>query len=384
MKLVMVSNFMNHHQLELCNQLYALCEEFLFLCTAEMPPETRAFGYDDLSVLPYVIEKPQTEAAKAAFIARILEADAVIFGACSNQYVRMRISQNKLTFLFSERMWKKGTYRRFIPMIRKKVTDRFVNRPNVYILGASCYLAYDLSLVGFPTEQCYTWGYFPPFETLCIADVLAQKHETSHIVWAGRFIPLKHCQDVLKALGRVRRAGFSFMFDLVGDGPCRSEYEQLIQNEGLEDCVTFWGSLPQQQVRQVMKKARIFIFSSDFNEGWGAVVNEAMNSLCAPIVSHAVGSGGFLIRDTQNGLLYRSRDIKNLADKITVLLRNPSMCSQMAQQAYKTLQTDFNGTEAAQRLVHFSQCALEGKALPQYESGPLSPSPVIRNNWYKG
>ncbi len=384
MNIIFVSNFMNHHQLELCNRLYAMSESFHFFCMKEMPRETQAFGYDDLSKLPYVIEKPQLDDVENPDFKALMNADVVIFGDCPTEYVRMRILHNKLTFIFSERMWKKGTYRRFIPSIRKKVARKFMNYPNVYVLGASCYLAQDLNLIGFPTDKCYTWGYFPPFEETDVQQLMDRKPKQIHIVWAGRFIPLKHCQDVLHALGQVMRNGYDFIFDLVGDGECSEEYRTLVKQENLTDRVHFWGALPQKQVRDVMKQAHIFIFSSDFNEGWGAVVNEAMNSLCAPIVSHAVGSSGFLIQDHKNGLLYQSRNIQNLVTKIEAMLNNDSMRANMAINAYMTLKESFNGTEAADRLIAFASCALKGEPLPAYPYGPLSLSPIMKNNWFKG
>ena len=44
-------------------------------------------------------------------------------------------------------------------------------------------------------------------------------------------------------------------------------------------------------------------------EGWGAVLNEAMNSGCACIASHAIGSAGFLIEHGENGFVYRDGDM---------------------------------------------------------------------------
>lgn len=47
------------------------------------------------------------------------------------------------------------------------------------------------------------------------------------------------------------------------------------------------------EVRSYMEKADIYLFTSDFNEGWGAVLNESMNSGCAVVASHAIGSVPF-------------------------------------------------------------------------------------------
>ncbi len=385
MKLVMLSNFMNHHQLSICNRFNEICDDFKFLCTDAIPQEAKNLRFDDLSTLPYVVNKPENEKEESEYIKLIRDADAVIYGASPLKYVKLRIDEDKLSFMYSERLWKKGTYRRFIPPIRKKVTDKFYkNNKNQYVLSASCFLSSDLDLIGYPADRCYTWGYFSKIEELDWEGLLNSKPEDIHITWVGRFVSLKRCDDVLHALAKVKNDGYKFTFDLVGVGECENEYREIVKNEGLEDYVKFWGALPQPEVRKIMKNSHMLIFSSDFNEGWGAVVNEAMNCLSVPIVSHAAGSSGFLIQNDRNGMLYKLGDINELACKIEELIDNPEKRMAMAKNAYFFMKDEFNGIVAADRLVKFVDELQNGKEITKYESGPLSQAPIIKNNWYKG
>ena len=57
-----------------------------------------------------------------------------------------------------------------------------------------------------------------------------------------------------------------------------------------------------------MEKSEIFLFTSDKGEGWGAVLNESMNSACAVVASHAIGSVPFLLKDGENPSLSVARD----------------------------------------------------------------------------
>ena len=60
-----------------------------------------------------------------------------------------------------ERFLKKGLWYRFVPSTRKKIWDRVLKykNNNLYLLCASAYTSYDLSLLGF-RGKCYKWGYF--------------------------------------------------------------------------------------------------------------------------------------------------------------------------------------------------------------------------------
>ena len=75
-----------------------------------------------------------------------------------------------------------------------------------------------------------------------------------------------------------------------------------------------------EQVREYMEKSEIHIFTSDRNEGWGAVLNESMNSACVPVANKAIGSVPYLINDGNNGFMYK--DENELYEKVKYLLNN--------------------------------------------------------------
>ena len=79
------------------------------------------------------------------------------------------------------------------------------------------------------------------------------------------------------------------------------------------------GNVHFTEVRTLMEESEIFIFTSDFNEGWGAVLNEAMSSACGCVASYKAGSTPFLL-DGTNGQVYNSTQ-NDLNEKLKELLR---------------------------------------------------------------
>ena len=53
-----------------------------------------------------------------------------------------------------------------------------------------------------------------------------------------------------------------------------------------------------------MKKHHIYCLTSDKNEGWGAVLNEAMSSGCCPVSSIEAGATPYLVKDGVNGFSF--------------------------------------------------------------------------------
>lgn len=71
---------------------------------------------------------------------------------------------------------------------------------------------------------------------------------------------------------------------MVGSGEMEEQLKERVEKYGLENRVTFYGFQKPDQVRRIMEKCHIHVFTSNHLEGWGAVVNEAMNSGCVVVV----------------------------------------------------------------------------------------------------
>ena len=74
-----------------------------------------------------------------------------------------------------------------------------------------------------------------------------------------------------------------------------------------------------------MNEASIFIFNSDRYEGWGAVVNEAMNSGCAVLVSHVCGAAPFLVKQNENGRVYEYGNMTEFCKFLADYLVHPDL-----------------------------------------------------------
>ena len=125
------------------------------------------------------------------------------------------------------------------------------------------------------------------------------------------------------------------------------------------------------------------MFTSDKQEGWGAVLNESMNSGCAVVASHEIGAVPFLIEDDRNGMIYRSCNVQELSEKIEELLQDPDKCRRLGQAAYETLLQTWNAETAAERLVQVCRKLLRGESAEGlYQTGPCSPAEKIGEDWY--
>jgi glycosyltransferase involved in cell wall biosynthesis len=202
-----------------------------------------------------------------------------------------------------------------------------------------------------------------------------KRHIVPKILWAGRFLDWKHPDDAIKVASMLKTSGYSFQIEIIGTGNMKDTLEKLIEEYDLSDHVKLLGSMSPEQVREHMESANIYLFTSDFNEGWGAVLNESMNSGCAVVASHAIGSVPFLLENKKNGLIYKSGDIQQLYECVTMLLNDREYSERLSVEAYNTLKQTWNAKNASNRLIKLSESLLSGKKI-EYEDGPCSRAEV--------
>ena len=372
MKIAFVSNYYNHHQRALSQALYRLTGgNYRFIATSEMRAERKALGYGENSLPEFVCLSHKSEQNMAEAMAWIRDADAVIAGSAPESMLQARIRAGKLIFRYAERPLKKGDQLHlYLPRFVRWHLHNPPGKP-IYMLAASAYTARDYAMFGLFRGKTYKWGYFPEVKKYPDMSALMEQKDPRKILWCGRFIDWKHPDDAIQVAKRLKEEGYRFSMDLIGSGVMADSLQKMIWDLKLEDCVRILGSMKPEQVREHMEKAGIFLFTSDRQEGWGAVLNESMNSGCAVVASHAIGSAPFLIEDDGNGMIYRSGCVEKLHQKVRTLLENPQQQRKLGQRAYETMTELWNAEVAAQRLCQLTENILQGNVNPvQYTNGP--------------
>ena len=169
---------------------------------------------------------------------------------------------------------------------------------------------------------------------------------------------------------------------MIGTGKEEKRIKKLIKKKNLSSDISLLGSMSPEEVRKHMESAQIFLFTSNFREGWGAVLNEAMNSGCACVVSHAIGSAPFLINNGENGLIFDNGNIMDLFAKVKLLTENILLTEKLGKNAYNTLKEVWSPKIAAQNIVKLSYNILQNESKDMIVNGPCSPTAVIKNNWF--
>lgn len=375
MTFTFVSNYINHHQIPLCNALYEeLGDGFTFIQTMPMEQERVAMGWQvDVRRLPYVkcLYEEEYDCLKV-----IAESDVALFGWTEREdIVSSRLNSDKVSMRVSERLYREGRWKAVSPRgLMAKYREHVKYRgKNICMLCAGAYTAADFRLIGAYPGKLFKWGYFPALRTYTDEEFRALKGDdgTLDIVWAGRFIPLKHPEYVVRLAKTLEKKEYSYRIHMLGDGELEPLIRQDIETSGLAGKVLLYGYTKPEKVRDVMERCHIHLFTSNRLEGWGAVVNEGMNSGCVEIVNGQVGAAPYLIRHGVNGLLYPRDSYGKMEELALDLFANWEERKQLGRAAYETILTQWNAEHAAKELLRFARGLLRGEIVPA-EEGPLS------------
>lgn len=362
MKVVFVSNYYNHHQSAISEEFFKQTNgQYRFIQTEPMEEERRNMGWGQNDLPSFVIESYKDKETYKQCVDLINSADVVIAGSAPEKIIRRRIRSGKLVFRYSERIYKNK--KKLLQLPLRFIKYHFDNYPykNVYMLCASAYAARDYAITGMFKGKTFKWGYFPAVKKYDDIVKLIDDKTPASILWVARLIELKHPDASIRLAKRLKQAGYKFKLSLIGHGELENKIRDMIKAENLEDCVQMLGSMKPEEVRRYMEQSEIFLFTSDFNEGWGAVLNESMNSACAVVASHAIGSVPFLINDGENGFIYKNGDEDDLFNKVKFLLNNAERRKQMSLEAYKTMTETWNAENAVKNFMELNQSVMINK-----------------------
>jgi glycosyltransferase involved in cell wall biosynthesis len=98
--------------------------------------------------------------------------------------------------------------------------------------------------------------------------------------------------------------------------------------------IHFVGFKNQTEISKYYAMSDIFLLSSD-SETWGLVINEAMNFRLPVIIADSVGCGSDLIKQGENGYIFKKGDTEELARYLEDLILNEEKRKPFGQKSFE-------------------------------------------------
>ena len=256
----------------------------------------------------------------------------------------------------------------FLKYLMKYIQFRKLSRyPIFYYLAMGYYAGLDFRRVGLCKNRIFSFGYFTPQLSF---EPIASTLQAVKIIWVGNMSRMKRVIDILTVYKDIYKS-YNISLDLIGQGTERSHLEKYVRENHLTG-VTFYNYLPNEEVKKRMLDADIYIFPSNGYEGWGAVVNEAMQTKCAVIASQETGAARSMIINGKNGFKYSCGDCNALKEALLQLLVDRRLLESFKEEGYNTITKIWSAKEAAKRFSVIQSRITRGQNIDIFENGPFS------------
>jgi len=155
-------------------------------------------------------------------------------------------------------------------------------------------------------------------------------------LFCAKLQPWKRPQDLLRAFAKAGVSNAYLIY--AGEGPMRPELESEAKSLGIAERVRFLGFVNQSGLPDVYRSSDLIVLPSEY-EPFGVVINEAMLSGCAAIVSDRVGARIDLVREGENGFVFPCGNVDTLAALLGQSLGDSRRLQQLGEAARRRMDT---------------------------------------------
>jgi GalNAc-alpha-(1->4)-GalNAc-alpha-(1->3)-diNAcBac-PP-undecaprenol alpha-1,4-N-acetyl-D-galactosaminyltransferase len=154
------------------------------------------------------------------------------------------------------------------------------------------------------------------------------------LIAIGRLHPQKGFDLLLRAFDRLQAQYPDWQLTILGEGPMRSELEDLRSQLQLTDRVHFPGLVTN--VQEYLRQADLFVMPSRF-EGFPMALCEAMACGLPVLAADCLSGPRDIVENGVNGILVETENVDALAAGLADLMSNPAKRQQLAQNAPQIL-----------------------------------------------
>ena len=371
-KIVFVSDTFHHHQKGVADALYKLTGgSYCFVTTIPLREERINMGFAN-EYPNYVLDaSSHTDEVWTKAHHIIDDAEVVVLGSAPYELLNNRLQQKKITFRYSERLWKQ--YKHYLKTPFYMLDNHKTS--GCRLLCASAFAAHDYNTMGAFRNKCYKWGYFPIVKSSL--ERMQYDNNPIKMMWCSRFLDWKHPELPIFMAKQLKDKGFSFKLDMYGNGQYLEDSKKLAKRLNVGDVLSFCGNASNDDIVKSMSRSDIFLFTSDRGEGWGVVANESMGCGCVLVASDEIGSVPYLVENGMNGCTFHSSSrfhgfnrfglsvdqqaLKTLTEKVEWLINNPNKRRILSENAIITIKDTWNPETAAKNFLTLIEDIKQGR-----------------------
>lgn len=158
-------------------------------------------------------------------------------------------------------------------------------------------------------------------------ELFIKSRASYHFIYVGRLADIKHPDDVLRAFEVINRMVPDCALIMAGDGPMRTDLENMVREMEIQDRVHFLGNINQMHLANLL--AGCFAVLSPLTGR--SLIEGALAGL--PIVAYDRDWQPDFISKSGAGIIVPFRDWQKMAESAVYLIQHPAEAKRMGESA---------------------------------------------------
>ena len=183
-------------------------------------------------------------------------------------------------------------------------------------------------------------------EPTCEASALNQRRALI-LGYLGRIEPNKGMTELLAAMKKLKAEGIRFKARFAGKEQTEGEYLPKFK-EALGDDFEYCGLVSGESKREFLGSLDVFVMPTYF-EGLPMSLLETMGYGVVPVVTQ-VGSIPTVVKDGENGLFVKVKDVQSIVEAIRRLEQDRNLLARLSEKAEDTIKENFSATRYVEHL----------------------------------
>jgi D-inositol-3-phosphate glycosyltransferase len=236
---------------------------------------------------------------------------------------------------------------------------------------------------GFSAKEFY------PIDKKRARRILQFNENDKIILQLGRMVPRKGVDNVIRAIGAVKKAKSPLRLVIVGGehdkpdpglSPELSRLQKIAKEEGVHSSVVFTGRKQRDALKFYYAAADIFI-TTPWYEPFGITPLESM-ACGTPVIGSKVGGIKFTVEEGKTGLLVPPHNPSALAESIESLITDEKLLASMHHNAIKRVNKYFTWKSVAVSCHHLYESIISAKHKQPTPSKLISIDSLAANAGY--
>lgn len=180
--------------------------------------------------------------------------------------------------------------------------------------------------------------------------------DNGYALYFGRLSKEKGILNLIEAFSYIKNQNLH----IAGDGPEREKIEKIIKDRHLENNIKLLGFLNQKEMQEEIANCKFVVVPSIWYENCPYSILETL-ATGKPVIGADIGGIPELVKDKENGLIYRYNSSDELETKIKLLFENQELVEEYGTKAKKIAQKEYSREEYYNQIIKIYEDVLGEK-----------------------